>query len=61
MSQLPAKTMATSQLLVEMTTISQPLEGMTITVRSIDWILVKMVWNMLRSQENCHSQENRKA
>ena len=31
------------------------------TVRLIDLVLVEMVWSMLKSQENCLSQENQKA
>ena len=52
---------AAGQPLVGTTIASQPLGGTMATVRLIDLVLVEMVWSTLRSQENCLSQENRKA
>ena len=57
-SQLPVGTMAAGQLLIGMTTISQLLEKMMATVRLIDLMLIKMVWNTLKSHENYLCQEN---
>ena len=53
--------MATSQPLIETITASQLLGKTMAMVRLIDLVLVEIVWNMLRSQENCLSQENQKA
>ena len=59
-----------SQSLVRMTAAGQSLVGITIAnqflkktmtiVRLIDLMLVEIVWSMLKSQENCLSQENQK-
>ena len=44
-----------------MTIAGQFLGEMTATVRLIKLVLVEIVWNMLKSQENCLNQKNRKA
>ena len=49
------------QLLVETTIAGQPLEKTIVTIRSMDLVLVEMMQSTLKSQENCLSQENRKA
>ena len=53
--------MVTDQSLVGMTTAGLFLGEPAAIMWLIDLVLVKMVWSMLRSQENCLSQENRKA
>ena len=53
--------MVVDQPLVRTTIAGQPLRDTTATMRSIDLVLVEIVWSMLKSQKNCLSQENRKA
>ena len=41
-------------------TAGQLLKKTTAIVRSMNLVLVEMVWSILRSQENCLNQENQK-
>ena len=53
--------MAAGQPLIETITTGQPLGETTAIVRSMNLMLVKIVWSMLKSQKNYLSQENQKA
>ena len=61
MSQLLGEITTASQLLVETIITSQLLEKTTAMMRLIDLVLMEMMWDMLKSQENCLNQENQKA
>ena len=50
--------MAASQPLVKMTIVGQSLEKTTAIVSLIDFVLMEIMWNMLKSQENYLSQKN---
>ena len=53
--------MAIDQPLIETSIASQLLGETTATVKLMDLVLIEIMWKMLRSQENCQSQENWKA
>ena len=44
--------MIISQSLIKITAASQPLEKTTARIRSINLVIMIMMWNMLKSQKN---------